>query len=205
MKYAHVAIAIACALVCAAPTGNPVDLVVVPNPVDLPVPVIRQKADNWCWLAVAEMVIYYKKWGLAPTQCEILEAGAGVEPGTCCDDPSNCDRPGALHDIRRAVEHYSRRRTQLAGPLPDSVLYRYLKREMPVIAAVRAPGAKLGHVVAIRGLRYVVKWLPAAKKGGPPRQVVVPYARINDPRGILTEEIPYPNLMAVWERSIVIE
>lgn len=189
----------------AALLADPVEPVVVPNPVDLPVPAIQQRTDNWCWLAAAEMVVYYRRWGLAPGQCEIMEIGMGAGPGTCCREPAACDRPGSIRELGRVIEHFGRTRATITGPLPVEVLYEALRRDCVVVAALTAPGAARGHVVVIKGLRYVVKWLAPEQAGRPPVQRVVPYLAVNDPRGIITESVPYETLIRIWTSSIVVE
>lgn len=175
----------------------------MPDSIDLPVPAISQKADNWCWLAVAEMIVFYEKWGLSPTQCEILEIGNGLSKDSCCTDPSACDRPGSLTEIQRIIKHFSQAEAVLTPPLSVEALREALKRGHPVIASLQHPGQPIGHVIVIKGLSYRLHWLPG-EGDGPTRPVAIPQVAVNDPRGIITETVPYANLRNYWVASIVV-
>jgi len=192
-------------LAVAIGASEPVVPVAAPNPVDLPVPAFRQQADNWCWLAAAEMVVYYKKWGHSPKQCELLEAGIGAPNGACCADPAKCDRPGSLAEIRRVIAHFGGAASALVPALRPEALYRTLQAGHVVVAALQHPAGGPGHVVVIKGLRFQVRWLPPRTDGGPPVQLIEPWVSINDPRGIITESLPYANLAPYWVSSVIVE
>jgi hypothetical protein len=184
---------------------EPVVPVVVPDSVDLPVPAFRQQADHWCWLAVAEMVVYYKRWGASPRQCEILEIGSGAEKGACCADPGRCDRAGSLAEIRRVIDHFGGASSARTPRLSPRALYDVLRDGHVVVAALADPTGGPGHVVVIKGLRFQIRWHPPRNPNEPPGQEIVPWVSINDPRGIITESTPYENLARYWAESIVVE
>jgi hypothetical protein len=185
--------------------GEPVVPVVVPDSVDLPVPAFRQQADQWCWLAVAEMIVFYKKWGASPSQCELLEIGTGAPKGACCADPKRCDRPGLLSEIRRVIEHFGGAASAQTPPLSPRALYGALRDGHVVVAALADPAGRSGHVVVIKGMSFRVRWHPPRNADEPPGQEIVPWVSINDPRGIITESVPYEALARNWAASIVVE
>jgi hypothetical protein len=87
----------------------------------LPVPLVKQKKDNWCGAAAAECVLKYNKIDIG--QCAIMDYVRGIEPQTygdqyfCCDYapsfPHPCDKGMALGydyetvSVHNVLMHYA--------------------------------------------------------------------------------------------------
>ena len=179
------------------------------QPVSLNVPHVRQQSANWCWLAVAQMVIGYKQWGASPSQCRLLEIGFGYPQNYCCGWQSRCDRGGTLEEIGRIVEYYSGRQVFLGPPIEPEELYQVLSNGDVVIARIVVPPSQggptagpAGHTVVIKGIRWAQG---TVSQGGQSFQAVVPMILVNDPSQATTVEATYDELARYWEKSIIVD
>jgi hypothetical protein len=173
----------------------------VPPPVAPPVPQIAQQSLDWCWLAVSEMIIRYKDWGISPKQCEILEVGYFLSPGTCCQAPWMCDRPGSLDEVQRIIAYYSRAFSRLAPPTDPMRLYRLLSRGHVVIAQLQNTNNPICHLVILRGMRFAL--ITSATPSGLVL-TAVPMVLVNDPGSYLISKMPYQMLLYYWRASIIV-
>jgi len=169
----------------------------LPPPVVLPVPTVTQDTMVWCWLAVSEMVIRYRNWGAGFRQCQMMEVGYRVPPGTCCGNPNLCARPGSIQEIQGVIASFGGRFSSLAPPTNYQVLYNILQSGRPVIAQI-ATGGSIGHVVVIRGMGFQ----PFINMLGMPD--VAPILMINDPMSIVPAQVPYAQFLAIWRASIIV-
>lgn len=165
-------------------------------PIALPVPTITQRTLVWCWLAVAEMVIRYRNQGRGLEQCQMMSIGHGMPPQACCADARPCARPGQLDEIQRLIAHFGGRFNQLSPPQDPMSVYQHLRRGTPIIASINS-GMGMGHVVVIRGMRFVpqrtrmgVQWMPMLL--------------INDPMSMIPGEVPYRQFLRQWRASILV-
>ncbi len=169
------------------------------SPVFLPVPEVTEQTPIWCWLAVSEMGLRYRRGG-SPKQCQMLEIGLRTLPGYCCSAPQRCLRAGSMEEIRRILGVLGGIHTQSAGPLQPMALYQVLRSGSPVIAAI-STGSSIGHTIMIRGMRFESRtvWTPFG-----PRTEQVPIVLINDPMSYFAHEVPYATLQRQWLSSIVV-
>jgi hypothetical protein len=167
---------------------NPVEL----PPVNLDVPLIRQKTEVWCWLAVTEMAIQYRNRGAAPRQCEMIAAGLETSPSVCCTQPQKCARAGTMREIRFALATFGKVSSEFSPPVNFGVLYRAIKDGYPVIISY-VTGPDSAHVVIARGMKFLIQG-----------DRITPLVLVNDPLEPRPVWVPYKQLRANWISSIAI-
>lgn len=178
------------------------------------------RANNWCWAAAGQMTM--EALGARPAaacQCRQAEqvlgvTGCCVTPGSClpADDlPARCDEPRWPAFVERPGRYGFRYVTTcdgLAGRHDDDACsskpldWRALTVEIcagrPIVAALRAPGSRTGHVVVVKGFSTRPK----------PRVLVVDPIRLcprgRDCEGELDEGfwIPYEEYAAGWDGKV---
>ncbi len=174
-----------------------------PPPVLLNVPLVRQQTPVWCWLAVSEMAMQYRNMGASAKQCEIMEIGYGLAPGTCCANPQACARPASgMHEVQNVIARFGGVLTAWTLPQDPATLYRLLQADRPVIAQFRSSAAST-HVVVVRGMRFQTVQTGYHPIYGPIYSHV-PMVLVNDPLGVFPQEIAYANLAALWVDSLII-
>ncbi|MGE0456108.1 MAG: papain-like cysteine protease family protein [Vicinamibacteria bacterium] len=67
----------------------------------------EQKAQNWCWAAVAVSTARFYDPGFAVSQCQLATAQLGQPAGSCCQQPvpRSCDKRSTLQDALARVGH----------------------------------------------------------------------------------------------------
>jgi len=159
-----------------------------PQPVDIDVPLVTQDTDEWCWLAVAEMIML-ERTDRSELQCEMVERRDGLASGWCCEDLSRCARPSTSLNETAQVLAAAGVRTRPGMAVLPSTLYSLLSAGMPVIAQVRNSEGTT-HAVVIRGMYYI----------GFTAILIV-----NDPMEIAPREIPHSILAVGWINSLIVE
>lgn len=177
------------------------------KPVRVEVPFVRQHTGMWCWLAVAEMALRYKK-GASPPQCRLADLAFALPPGSCCK-PGRCQKGASLNVIKELLAKRGVK-SRLQGPeISFEEVYNLLeKRNIFIVRLVRRSrsmirvGPKsLGHVVVLRGVRFVPP---------PPRSPLaiqnrpMPLVLINDPRFFRPIEVPFVDVASNWEGMLVV-
>lgn len=163
-----------------------------PAPVDINVPMVAQDTPEWCWLAVASMILAMHQ-DHPPRQCEMAEQIDHLQSGSCCSDIGRCSRCAIdLHEVEQVLDRYGIGARYTMAILPNA-LYSHLQAGHPVIAQIRRMGGT--HAVVIRGMRYERDhsrpdgWRP-----------VVIY---NDPTWG-RNEMPYDDFALGWMDSIIV-
>ncbi|MFH1047790.1 MAG: papain-like cysteine protease family protein [Patescibacteria group bacterium] len=160
--------------------------VVVTPPVNIPVSLIRQDNDEWCWLAVAQMILQYRQ-GFSAAQCELIERWDMFPSGECCADLSLCRRFGGDLGELAALLRSHGVLTRYGLPILPSALYSLIMSDLPVIARLRT--GEITHAVIIRGMRYEGR---------------TAYVIINDPVRRRSYEMAYQDFAAGWLDSLVV-
>jgi hypothetical protein len=161
-----------------------------PPPVNVDVPLVAQDTPQWCWLAVAEMVMRTRS-GFSPSQCEMLEERDGEAEGNCCDDLRQCARAGtSLREVAAVLEQAGGIHTRYTMAILPAALYGLLSGGLPVVAQISETSG-MTHAVVIRGMRY----------DGLGRAVLT----VNDPGRPAPTEILYDDLAVGWLDSLVVE
>lgn len=162
------------------------------QPVDLGIPNLPQQTDVWCWAAVAEQIIRWRKWGQGLGQCELVSIANGFPAPYCCD-PRNaygspvCRRTGHIQEIAALINHFGGGYARIAPPTHPAVLYQALASGRPIILALSSGFG--GHVVVVRGM------LPAPD----------PLLLVNDPMSWITQPVPFSWIMPYWQAAIVVD
>lgn len=159
--------------------------------IQLDIPLILQQTPVWCWVATSEMAIRYYRPDFGMTQCEMLETGYGLLPGTCCTGGGvNCERPvQTFTEIKALIETTARVPTFQSGSMDWFTLYGRLKECRPVLAGIRNHNA--GHVVVITGVSI------------PDR--CTPWVSINDPLSFFEDQrVPFSRLSPIWSDALTV-
>ena len=178
------------------------------KPVKAEVPFVRQQTALWCWLAVAEMALRYKKGASLP-QCRLADLAFRMTPGACCK-PGKCQK-GASLTVVHALLAYMGVKSRPQGPeISSDEVYRLLKQGRIFIVRlvrrdrgpIRVGPKSVGHVVVLRGMRFV----PAPPGSPLARQnKALPLVLINDPSFLSPIEVPFPDVISNWEGMLVIQ
>ena len=167
----------------------------LPPAVDLGIMNIPQQGPEWCWLAVSQEIILWKRGGQSPSQCQMASLADHFPAAVCCWPPPNvtiaqvCGRGGTLPEIQALIARFGATFSQITPPTDPMTLYQVLKAGHPVVVALQAtPYA--GHVVVVRGMEWLV--------GG-----VVLF--VNDPMSYFTQPVPFQNLVLLhWDAGIIV-
>jgi hypothetical protein len=187
---------------CARPTSTQAQQS-LPPPVNLPVPVVLQQTQVWCWLASSEMVIRYLNNGFSYTQCQMLEKGYGLPPGACCGNPGACMVTAQSWSAIQAVLAFGGLKGTIRPALSANDLYLTLRRNHPVIAQI-SEGGQGTHAIVLRAMRFaqvIVGYYP----NGLPAVQTVAYVAVNDPLNIFPQEAEFSRLSSVWMDSLEVE
>ena len=158
--------------------------------IDLGIVNIPQQTPLWCWAAVAEQIITWRR-GTSPPQCALVAAAFGASAQRCCGWPQSCMTTGGLEQIQALLAPFGGGASWITPPADPMALYRTLSDERPVILAVRSTPHG-GHVVVLRGMARV----PAP--GGP-----MPVLHVNDPLAHFTRPVVFAQLRPHWQAAIV--
>lgn len=170
-----------------SPTGpsNPT------SDVNLPVPVFNQALQSWCWVTAAQMVIAYRNYGLTLPQCELVEIGYGLAPGSCCNFPGACDAPGYIQQIQALVAYIGHRTSVIATSADPLTVRATLAGDNPIIAfIINSPYAQAGHFVVIRGISFDANQNATLL--------------INDPLQFFPTQEPFAVFYPYWAQSLII-
>ena len=162
----------------------------MPPKIDRGIVNIPQQTPVWCWAAVAEQIITWRRGG-SPPQCVLVAAAFGAAAQRCCGLPQSCMTTGGLQQIQALLAQFGGGASQITPPADPMALYRTLADQRPVILAVRATPYG-GHVVVLRGMA----WVPMP--GGPE-----PVLYINDPLAHFARPVPFAQLRPYWQAAIV--
>ncbi len=163
----------------------------MPPPIDLGIINIPQQTPLWCWAAVAEQIITWRR-GESPPQCALVAAAFGVSAQRCCGMPQSCFTTGGLQQIQGLIAHFGGSTSQLAPPAYPMALYQALAHRRPVILAVRSTPFN-GHVVVLRGMA----WMATARE---PKPVLL----VNDPLSHFSRPVPFLHLLPYWQAAIIV-
>lgn len=163
----------------------------LPPPIDLGIANIPQQTALWCWAAVAQQIITWRR-GDSPPQCALVAAAFGAPPQRCCGDARACMTTGGLHHIQGLLAQFGGAVSQVAPPAHPMALYQTLSDERPIVLAVRSTPFN-GHVVVLRGMSFM------PTPDGP-----MPLLTINDPLSHFTRPVPYARLLPYWQAAIVV-
>lgn len=152
----------------------------------LPVPNVTQNTPQWCWVAVAEMVIRYLHLGAGFNQCAMLQ---DTYRAPCCVQPAMCNRPGHMAEIQNLIARYGGRWSSMAPALDPNSIALHLSQNRPIIAFVRLPMQDVGHFVVIRGIRNTP---------------LGPQVLINDPLSWVPSTVSLAQFYQYWQASIVV-
>ncbi len=164
----------------------PDDELVIPDSLGRPLDVslFRQRKDQWCWVACAQMVLRF--FGSFLTQCEI--AHRQLEKPCCSDSipPAFCDEGCTVKEIDQAFEHVGLAGLRIDKAAELNTLDDELNRKKrPVVAGISWGANRGGHLVVLTALRTF--------KG-------INYVRVNDPF-YGPGEIRYTDLVESYGRN----
>jgi hypothetical protein len=166
----------------------------LPPPVDMPIQNIRQEAEMWCWVAVAQQIILASRGPAAtPAQCALVAIANNAPPAVCCSayNPA-CDRPGGIPQIQGLIAQFGGHYSIYTQPADAMTLYRTLASGHPVIVQIRT-GPNMGHVIVVRGMSFMLTPMG-----------VVPLLHVNDPMQMYTQPVPFAQIAPIWMGAIVI-
>jgi hypothetical protein len=158
---------------------------------NVPVPLINQNTNQWCWLASAQMVLAYLGVSV-PQQCVMLEQGYNLPYGSCCGNPDSCAIPGHIQQIQTILQIYGRRYSFINAPANPIILYNIFANGRPVIAHLSLSTG--GHFVVLRGIRFV-----------PSAYGMVGLVAINDPMQGSSFELPFSQLINIWDVAVYVQ
>ena len=163
----------------------------LPSPIDLAVPLVNQKTETWCWLAVAQMAMQYRN-GRSPEQCEMAPVDRASEKLNCCKSPSRCASTGTIEGIQKILSEAGNLRSAISGPINFGQLYNSIRQGNPVAIAYDS-GEQKFHVVIARGMKFYGT-----------AESITPMVLVNDPMASEPLWIPYKRLQETWTSLLVI-
>lgn len=160
-------------------------------PVDLHIQNITQQTIAWCWAAVAQQIIYWKR-SYSPDQCELVAIAYNSNAQYCCTYPQACTVTGTLEQIQGLIMYYGGSYSAITPPADPYTLYQTLASGSAVILAIQSSPYS-GHVVVVRGMEWMqTQW------------GVQPVLYINDPMEYFTKPVPFYDLLGYWQAAIVV-
>lgn len=173
----------------------------MPPPVVLNVPLELQQTPVWCWAAVTQMAIEYRR-GSSLEQCQILERVHGLPPGACCMPPMlQCAHAAqGLQDIQRILLALGGVMSDHTPPLQPMQLYSILRQGDPVIVHIMSSMVS-SHVVIARGMRFQMQ---AVMTPFGPSYRIVPIVLVNDPLSFIPSEVPYERFSGIWMDALIV-
>ena len=161
--------------------------------VDLAIQNITQQNSMWCWAAVAQQVIYWKKKA-APSQCELVAMANNTSPKYCCQIqmPQNCNLPGNFQQIQSLIYYYGGTISALAPPADPLIIYNTLVQGKTIILFLQTQ-PNIGHFIVLRGMEWIITY-----------NGLQALLYVNDPMSVYTKPIPFINLLAIWRAAIVV-
>jgi len=116
-----------------------------------------QKANEWCWIALAVSVKRHFDKTSTMEQCELAQRLLHVD--SCCNGSTvrpECDQPGELDRALRFVKHFAPTTADVPNPedgraLTFEEIQEQIDRKVPVCAYIEWPGSPVGHFIAISG------------------------------------------------------
>jgi hypothetical protein len=166
----------------------------VPPPINLGIMNLPQEGPVWCWAAVAQQIVAWKKGFYAtPAQCALVAMGNGAHPSICCDmiNPA-CNKTGSLEQIQGLILQFGGSFSAIAPPANPMILYGTLSSGHPIILQI-ATGPGMAHVVVLQGMSWFLTPMG-------PRAVL----HINDPMSVYTMPVPFESIASVWMSAIVV-
>lgn len=120
----------------------------------LPVPLVRQQTQVWCWAATSEMIFRY--YSLPITQCQLVSVYLNQE---CCTGNPFCAVPsGTMDTIQRGLFLVGGvRSTWAPGPLSFDQVAAEIDAGRPIMIGYR--GSFSGHVVMLTGYARATRYV----------------------------------------------
>lgn len=160
-------------------------------PVDLYIQNITQQTLTWCWAAVAQQIIYWKR-NYSPNQCELVAIAYNANAQYCCSYPQACAVTGSLEQIQALIMYYGGSYSAITPPADPYSLYQTLAAGSAVILAIQSSPYS-GHVVVVRGMEWQqTQW------------GLQPVLYINDPMSYFTKPVSFYDLLGYWQAAIVV-
>ncbi|OWY20244.1 hypothetical protein C7N43_21815 [Sphingobacteriales bacterium UPWRP_1] len=160
-------------------------------PVDLYIQNIAQQTITWCWAAVAQQIIFWKR-NYSPNQCELVAIAYNANAQYCCTYPQACTVTGSLEQIQALIMYYGGSFSAITPPADPYSLYQTLAAGRAVILALQSTPFS-GHVVVVRGMEWVqTAW------------GMQPVLYINDPMSYFSKPVPFYDLLGYWQAAIVV-
>ncbi|OWY23966.1 hypothetical protein C7N43_36095 [Sphingobacteriales bacterium UPWRP_1] len=160
-------------------------------PVDLYIQNIAQQTITWCWAAVAQQIIFWKR-NYSPNQCELVAIAYNANAQYCCAYPQACTVTGSLEQIQSLIMYYGGSFSAITPPADPYSLYQTLAAGRAVILALQSTPFS-GHVVVVRGMEWVqTAW------------GMQPVLYINDPMSYFSKPVPFYDLLGYWQAAIVV-
>jgi hypothetical protein len=174
--------------------AQPVPTGALPPPVFIHIQNSMQETNVWCWAAVAQQIIRFKRGpGATPPQCALVAIANGSHPGVCCvQQHPACVRTGSIPQIQALVAHFGGAYAHYAPPTNPAALYQTLSSGRPVIVQLRT-GLMSSHVVVLTGMSWV-------NTGYGPQALL----HINDPLAFFTAPVPFSRIAPIWMDALVI-
>ena len=156
-------------------------------PVFVPVQNISQQNPGWCWAAVSEQIIKWKKHR-SPKQCELVSEFKKEVNDDCCATPSICNKPGSLQQVQGLLNQFGITYSDML-PLPNArSLYSILEDNHVVVVFVQSSSV-VGHCIVIMGIESGNDWTTVY---------------VNDPTGTYEQAMPMTKLLSLWSVAIAI-
>lgn len=125
----------------------------------LPVPLVTQGPQPWCWAACSRMVIaYFRALKFTPSLTELVELGHQLPRGACEADeiPEIASGGNTIATMRVLMSYLGRRAVQRHRDHDPDVLVAAIHAGHPVILHVRSDHSlRVSHVVVARGVRQL--------------------------------------------------
>jgi hypothetical protein len=160
-----------------AGTGTSLGLEILPPPPKvLPVPLVFQETQVWCWAAAEEMVLHY--FGSYYDQCQmatLLAQDLYQNPFIdCCFGfgPYCVNAAPSMQYMQASMYYFGGLDSGLVGPLSFSQIVKQIDRRQPIIVGYQNSFA--GHVVVIHGYDLATQslWIHDSNSGA---YMFVPY------------------------------
>jgi len=176
------------------------------QPVIIPIQNALQQNPMWCWAAVAEQTIAYKK-NISPKQCELVSQVSKAITTSCCENASICNAPGTMQQIQAALNQFGIKHS-ITLPITDPLaLYNLLAQNHPVVLFLQSSRI-VGHCVVITGMDFPGQSSPISNSGfidvSSSSAAGQPMVYVNDPTSTYIQPLPFSTIVSLWSNAIIL-
>ena len=175
-------------------------------PVFIPIQNVAQQNPMWCWAAVTEQIVTFKK-NISPKQCELVTKVVKGLSTNCCDNTAVCNTPGTMQQIQAVLNEFGIKYSAALPMTNPNALYNLLAQNHPVILFLQS-SRTVGHCIVITGMEWQAQsavpsngeFIDPTSTSSSGQAIVY----VNDPTSTYTQPLPFNTIVSLWSNAIVL-